>query len=41
MKDDVEQLKNKLRKLKFYERVAIMDWLNNWFEYYTHLSEDE
>jgi hypothetical protein len=28
----VEKLKRKIRKMKYWQRYELMDWLNSWYE---------
>lgn len=27
----VEKLKRKIRKMEFYQKIELMDWLNSWY----------
>ena len=29
---NVEKLKRKIRKMEFYQKIELMDWLNGWYE---------
>ena len=29
----VEKLKKKLRKMKYHQRIELMDWLNAWYAF--------
>tara|TARA_R100000773_G_scaffold39312_1_gene34755 strand:+ start:497 stop:628 length:132 start_codon:yes stop_codon:yes gene_type:complete len=35
----VRKVINKLRKMNYWQRILVMDWLNDWYSYYQEEEE--
>lgn len=37
----IEKLKKKIRKLDYYDKIILMDWLVDWYEWQKFRREEE